>query len=276
MDPTAHPPTTVGNEAEALLALDEWGYCVRPGVLAPDVVRSLRQTIDAVAAEAREREGRFATKCVQKVPMVVNLGPEFWELATHDAVWPLLGHLLQPDFLLSNLAASIALPYNPSAMQDSEQALHHDEGYVVAPAPPYPVTGVALWLLDDFTPENGATGIVPGSHVVLGPPPTAADKERAIPVTASAGSVIVWNGRVLHRARENLTDRPRIAILAYYCRPWIRTQINFPASELSPEVLSDAPERLQVLLGLAPSSLGIIHRGVRAHAHRASPENHPV
>lgn len=260
------PPTTVGTDAEALLALDKHGYCVRPGVLAAEQVRALRETVDALAAEARQRESRFESKCVQKVPMVVNLGPEFWALATHDTVWPLLTHMLEPGFLLSNLSASICLPYNQRAMQDSEQALHHDEGFVAAPAPPYPVTAVALWLLDDFTPENGATGIVPGSHIVLGPPPTAADKKRATPVTAPAGSVIVWNGRLLHRARENLTARPRVAILAYYCRRWIRTQINFLASDLSPEVLSDAPERLQVLLGMTPSgSLGIIHRGVRAH-----------
>ena len=265
----AGPPTTVSDDEEALLALDKWGYCVRPGVLDAHTVRSLRETIEEVAAEARRRESRFETKRVQKVPMVVNLGPEFWQLATHDSTWPLLTHMLEPDFLLSNLAASICLPYNEDSIKDSEQGLHHDEGYVAAPAPPYPVTAVALWLLDDFTAENGATGIVPGSHVVLGPPPTAADYERVVPVTAPAGSVIVWNGRVRHRARENLSHRSRVAILAYYCRPWIRTQINFLASELSPELLSDAPERLKVLLGMAPSGLGIIHRGIRAHSDRA-------
>lgn len=262
---SAAPPTTVRSEGEALTALDKWGFCVRPGVLPAETVSTLRETIESVAADARRRESRFETKCVQKVPMVVNLGPEFWALATHETVWPLLTHTLGPNFLLSNLGASICLPYDEVSRKDSEQALHHDEGYVSAPAPPYAVTGVALWLLDDFTPENGATGIVPGSHVVLGPPPTAADNERAEPITAPAGSVIVWNGRVLHRARENLTSRPRIAVLAYYCRPWIRTQVNFLASDLSADVLSDAPERLKILLGMTPSGLGIVHRGLRAH-----------
>ncbi|HUR48032.1 MAG TPA: phytanoyl-CoA dioxygenase family protein [Acidimicrobiales bacterium] len=270
MDPV-DPPTTVRDEAEALLALDKWGFCVRPGVLSPEKVRSLRETIEAVAAEARQRESRFDTKRVQKVPMVVNLGPEFWALATHDTVWALVAHMLEPGFLLSNLAASICLPHNEGSIKDTEQELHHDEGYVSAPAPPYPVTAVALWLLDDFTPDNGATGIIPGSHLVLGPPPTAADYEQVVPITARAGSVVVWNGRVRHRARENLTPSARVAILAYYCRPWIRTQINFLASDLSPDVLSDAPERLQVLLGMTPSGLGIIHRGIRAHAGRTRP-----
>ncbi len=203
--------------------------------------------------------------------MVVNLGPQFWALATHDAVWPLLIHMLEPNFLLSNLGASICLPYNERSIKDSEQGLHHDEGYVAAPAPPYPVTAAALWLLDDFTPENDATGIIPGSHLVPGPPATAADYEKVVPITAQAGSVIVWNGRVRHRARENLTPKSRVAILAYYCRPWIRPQINFLASDLAPDVLSDAPERLQILLGMTSSGLGIIHRGVYAHANRARP-----
>ena len=268
MQPT-EPTTTVSTDAEALLALDKWGYCVRPHVIPTEKVSTLRATIEEVAVEARRRESRFETKRVQKVPMVVNLGSEFWALATHDTVWPLLTHLLEPNFLLSNLAASICLPYNEASVKDSEQGLHHDEGYVTAPAPPYPVTAVALWLLDDFTPENGATGIVPGSHLVLGPPPTAADYDKVVPITAPAGSVVVWNGRVRHRARENLTAKSRVAILAYYCRPWIRTQINFLASELAPEVLSDAPERLRDLLGMTPSGLGIVHRGVRAHLNRA-------
>ncbi|MEY2425834.1 MAG: hypothetical protein QOI61_1406 [Actinomycetota bacterium] len=105
--------------------------------------------------------------------MVVNLGPEFWALATHDTVWPLLTHILEPDFLLSNLGASICLPFNEGSRKDSEHALHHDEGFA-DPAPPRAVTAAALWLLDDFTPENGATGVVPRSHLALGPPPTAA------------------------------------------------------------------------------------------------------
>ena len=65
----AEPPTTVGDDAEGLLALNEWGYCVRPGVLGAETVRTLRETIEDVAAEARRRESRFETKRVQKVPI---------------------------------------------------------------------------------------------------------------------------------------------------------------------------------------------------------------
>ncbi len=82
-------------------------------------------------------------------------------------------------------------------------------------------------MLDDFTEENGATAIVPGSHRHLAMP-SDNDKPRddAEVVTGVRGSVVVAHGAYWHSARPNRTDKPRSTLLAMYIRPCCLTQEN--------------------------------------------------
>jgi ectoine hydroxylase-related dioxygenase (phytanoyl-CoA dioxygenase family) len=250
----------VSTAAEGQRALEDLGLCVLPSVLSGGDASNLRELALTLATERRQGGLWNGTaESVQKVPMLINAGREFATLATHDALWPLLEHVLGPDFLLSNFSASIAHPLKSDPPHDSERTLHHDEGYVTTPAPPYAVTAVAMWPLDDFTANNGATRVVARSHRE-GRLPTGNDDQQSVPVEAPSGSVIVWDGRLFHRTGDNITDRSRVAVLAYYCRPWIRTQVNLLASDLEWEVTANASPRLQVLLGLKKfGTLGTIH-----------------
>ena len=93
-----------------------------------------------------------------------------------------------------------------------QQGLHADWKPRVRGEPFMVMT--AIWMLDDFTLENGATRVVPGSHKITTPLAKSlaqplARHEREIVVTGSAGSVLVFNGHLWHSGRKNDSRGPR-------------------------------------------------------------------
>src|SRR5205807_204139 len=118
-----------------------------------------------------------------------------------------------PVFLLSNIDANIAGPAgNP-------MFLHADQSFMPDPWPAYAMVANVIWMLDDFTPENGATRIVPGSHKLCRQPDfTKASEwpEITRPVTAPAGTAMALDGRLWHQTGANVTrDQRRFGILSY-------------------------------------------------------------
>jgi ectoine hydroxylase-related dioxygenase (phytanoyl-CoA dioxygenase family) len=81
----------------------------------------------------------------------------------------------------------------------------------------------SIWLLDDFTEENGATRVVPGSHRSGRMPSddmqdTAAAHPDQKLLIAPAGTVVIFNSHTWHGGTTNRTDRPRRALHSYFCR----------------------------------------------------------
>jgi ectoine hydroxylase-related dioxygenase (phytanoyl-CoA dioxygenase family) len=222
--------------------LAEHGYCVIEGVLGADRLAATRARLAEVAA-AEIADGTdyvYEDGANQRVWTLLNKGPEFVDLALDPTVGGLMAELLGPVFLLSNLDANIAGPGGKPMF------IHADQSFV---PPPWPLAMVAnaMWMLDDFTPTNGATRIVPGSHL-LGHGPDYSAVTETVPVTGPAGSVMVFDGRLWHQTGANTTaGERRHGILAYYCRPFMRTQENWFLS-LERAVLEAEP-RLRALVG---------------------------
>lgn len=145
------------------------------------------------------------------------------------------------DVLLSSLGANIAclggLPMN----------LHTDQGFSPF-ATSYPIIINVMYMLTEFTAENGATRVAPGSHLEPDPGRYFDIPPETFPVTGSAGTAVIFDGRLWHGTGQNRTKQPRCALFATYCRPFIR-QIENYALSLDPDVRDECSETLMALLG---------------------------
>jgi len=206
----------------------------------------LREKLHDVAAQERADGSAFLYDGGnQRVFGLLNKGEIFEEIAQNPVVCEIMEAVLGYNFLLSSIHANIAAPGG------SPMNLHPDQTFARMPWPPYPLVANSMWMLDDFTPENGATRVVPGTHV-LGRPPDYASGEGDIetePVCAPAGTVMIFEGRLWHQTGANITaDERRHGILTYYCRGYIRQQEN-PFLAVRPEVHDRATPLMRRLLG---------------------------
>jgi ectoine hydroxylase-related dioxygenase (phytanoyl-CoA dioxygenase family) len=235
---------TPGAMARYKTELVEQGFCLVRNALEPGERRQLRDTLVRVAAEeiATGTDYVYEDGSNQRVWVLLNKGECFERLVQNEIALELVGHLLGPGFLLSNVNANIAGPGGKPMF------LHSDQDYVPSPFPEYALVTNVMWFLDEFTDENGATRIVPMSHT-LRHHPDYTRRYDTVAVTGPAGSAMVFHGALWHQTGANRTaNQKRHGILTYYCRPFMRQQENFFKS-LKEEVLARATPRLRQLLG---------------------------
>jgi ectoine hydroxylase-related dioxygenase (phytanoyl-CoA dioxygenase family) len=199
--------------------LNEHGYVVLPGFMSAELLAELRRRVD----ELFEAEGENAGSEFRKEPgsrRLANLvakGEVFERMVALPEVLEYISAVIGPDFKLSSLNARSANPYSA----DSQQPLHADMG-AIADDRGYWVCNT-VWMLDDFTPQNGALRAVPGSHRWHKLPQNElADPKAQHPaevlVTGEAGTVVVVNAHMWHGGTANRTEGHRRAVHGFYVR----------------------------------------------------------
>src|SRR5262245_33349747 len=139
--------------------LDEQGFVVLENCIGLDVLRELRARIGALLEAEGDRAGHeFRTEAhARRLANLVDKGEVFRRAIVLPAVVACVRHVLGPQSKLSSLNARSADPNNDVSqpLHVDMSALRDESGYWVCNA---------IWMLDDFTTENGATRVVPGSH----------------------------------------------------------------------------------------------------------------
>lgn len=226
--------------------LDEQGYLVLPGLVTPDLLERLRARVEDLFAEEGERAGsEFKTEPgARRLANLVNKGRVFEEVIVTHAVLEAMAHVLGAQFKLSSLNVRSADPYSPC-----DQPLHADSA-AIADERGYWVCN-SVWMLDDFTPENGATRMVPGSHrwKRLPPPEMYETHPEQQLVTGKAGDVVIINAHMWHGGTANRTASPRRALHVYYTR-WDKPQQQWQRKWLSEEVQARLPAEVRNILAL--------------------------
>lgn len=259
------------------------GYVILPRLLPPARVQAIR---DALAPWLQGRlTGRndFEGYQSERVYALLAKSPVFADLAAHPLVLDVCEAVLGPNFMLS---ACLAINTHPG---ETAQAMHFDDSFyrVPRPRPAYAVS--AFWAVDDFTPDNGPTEIVPGSHRWGDEEPAGATDfdasfrpghvaAEAAPagieqVLMPAGSLMLAMGTLWHRGGANRSRASRLVITPQYCVAWGR-QMESMLLSVPPAVVAGYPERVQQLLGYSihPPFMGHVNG---MHPNRVLPKPTP-
>ena len=168
------------------------------------------------------------------------------KLIEHPILLSLVRAMLDEDCVLSDISATSIGPNSGGS-----GAWHIDAPLtqMPEPLPEIPLAVQNAWIIDDFTVDNGATHVVPKSHLSRKKPGWGYDDiENEIVLSAPAGSLAMWTSHTWHKSGENITNTPRRAILGYYIRSWIRPWSDF-TRVLSPEQAKQYSPTARYLLG---------------------------
>jgi ectoine hydroxylase-related dioxygenase (phytanoyl-CoA dioxygenase family) len=230
-------------------SLNREGYAVIEKFLPPEMLEQVRTRVEELYEMEGENAGSEFRKeaGARRLANLVDKGTIFQQLIAMPRVLELVKHVLGTEFKLSSFNARSANPYSSDA-----QPLHCDAG-ALPDAQGYWVCNT-IWLLDDFTPENGATRVVPGSqNWGKFPQSVLADPEAPHPeevlLLAPAGSVIVMNTHAWHGGTANRTPQHRRALHAFYCRS-DKPQQQYQKRLLRSETQANLSPELRHLLAL--------------------------
>jgi len=183
-----------------------------------DLLSALRDRVEELFLLEGDRAGvEFKQEPqTRRLANLVARGELFEQVVADPQLLAYVGLVLSEQFKLSSLNARSANPHS-----DWVQPLHCDTG-ALPDEHGYSVCNV-VWMLDDFTTENGAVRLVPGSHrlgrlpqEVLSDP--AASHPDEVLVLGRAGTVVVMNAHLWHGGTANRTSAPRRALHSFYCR----------------------------------------------------------
>ncbi|MEN2976346.1 phytanoyl-CoA dioxygenase family protein (plasmid) [Tistrella bauzanensis] len=221
--------------------LETNGYVILERLFDEQTVQEMRQ---AVLPWMAPRGGRnpFEGLATRRLYAVIAKTLACNPLVEHPIILALLDRLFEPNYLLSQLQVIDILP------GETEQALHFDDSFYSLPRPRPALGAATIMALDDFTPENGATRIIPASHLWANRLPTAEEAASAVPVVMPAGSVVLFTGTLWHGGGGNRSAASRLALTAQYCAPWCRQQENFSLS-VPRDVVLQCSEHIRRLLG---------------------------
>lgn len=194
------------------------------------------------AIEGESAGSEFRTEPgARRIANAVDKGRIFEEVIETPEVLEAVSVVLGADFKLSSLNIRSTNPHNGSA-----QPLHVDSG-ALPDALGNSVCN-SVWMLDDFTEQNGALRVVPGSHKRGTFPEPGVSYDDEVLVTGKAGTVVVMNAHVWHGGSENFTDRERRAMHVYFTRGdkpqqqyqkrWVRKEVQDRLSPLGRKLLA--------------------------------------
>jgi ectoine hydroxylase-related dioxygenase (phytanoyl-CoA dioxygenase family) len=235
------------------------GYTIVEGVLAAaeadallaDLVRLERDL--GIGFASNDFEGRRT----RRVYNLLAHGPRFEAIPVHPRVLPIVEGVLDPGCLVSSLS-SIAIHPGESA-----QPIHADDQLLPLAKPHVATVCNTMWALTDFSERNGATRIVPGSHL-SDHSPAYGSEHASIAAEMPRGSVLVWHGSLWHGGGANRSDAVRVGIAMNYCAGWVRQQENQQLG-IPRETARGFSPRLRELVGY-----GVYH-GLIGHIDKRNP-----
>ena len=225
-------------------AIKKDGAVIIEDILTFDDLGSLEADTDYILDKTENCNGYFYGFQTKRVANMVGKSAVCRKMATNKHITDIMDNFLLPhcDKYQLNLSQLISI-----GSGEKQQVIHADD-------PMFPFDHDSsleamvnvMWAIDDFTDENGATQVVPGSH--LWERGREARQDEISSATMKRGSCVVWLGSVLHGGGANRTLTNRRGIVMSYNLGWLKQADNYFLSIPKEEIASYEP-RLQELLG---------------------------
>jgi ectoine hydroxylase-related dioxygenase (phytanoyl-CoA dioxygenase family) len=232
--------------------LDRFGYGLIKNCLSAGQASEIRERMREQAKA--ERELYTTVPEPQRLRFLPNKGLVFSDLILQPQVTEVIRHGFRGlEFCLSSMAGTLTPQDLPAQM------IHYDQITLPSYVPQAWVNN-AIYMISEFTAENGATRVVPGSHV-WGRGPEVKRTPRGgnlgydgetVAIEGEPGTAFVFDGRLWHGAGPARVAG-RIAIVAFYMIPTLRQGENYPAS-LHPAVYDRLSDAQRTMLGFGRAS----------------------
>lgn len=245
-----------------LSRIERDGYTILQRVIEPELIDALDEDLRRLERELAVQPAANLFEGLQTL-RVYNLlarGELYARIPVHEAVLPIVEGVLDRGCLVSSLSSIAILP------GESAQPVHADDQLIPLPRPHVPIVCNTMWAITDFTEENGATRILPGSHRLDRAPQPFEEAEGMIAAEMPRGSVMVYNGSLWHGGGANRTGARRVGIAMNYCAGWIRQQEN-QLLGIPMDVARGFSPRLRRLVGYG------LYKRLLGHIDKCSPED---
>jgi ectoine hydroxylase-related dioxygenase (phytanoyl-CoA dioxygenase family) len=247
---------TDSDTVDVVSALKRDGAAVVTEQIAPELA-------DAVLAELRDPfdkvgkfdESNFNGYTTLRVGGVLGVAPTSAELVAHARVMEVADAILLEHCVNYRIGSLTAIEIHPG---ETDQILHTDDGIYPLRIPGIQLQINAMWALEDFTAENGATRVVLGSHddkrsyrsyteqqEYDGAPDIEEDIVQAV---MPKGSLLLYMGNTMHGGGANRTDKPRAGLINTYALGWLRQEEN-QYLNVPREIAEQHSETIQRLMG---------------------------
>jgi ectoine hydroxylase-related dioxygenase (phytanoyl-CoA dioxygenase family) len=239
--------------------IDRDGYTILESAIDPDMVEALSE--DLLRLERfygiTPSDNDFEGARTVRIYNLLALGKRYEAVPVHPNVLPLVETVLDRGCLVSSLS-SISIGPGETA-----QPIHADDQLIPLTKPHVPTVCNTMWALTDFTEANGATRVIPGSHLRDNNPDYGAPYD-SVAAEMPAGSVLVWHGSLWHGGGANATDERRVGVAMNYCAGWIRQQENQQLG-IPRDVAAGFSDRLRQLCGYS------VYNGLIGHIDKHNP-----
>ena len=235
---------------EVVAAVNADGACIVERLLPADQVEALRAELEPIVEASEYGTDRFVGYRTRRSGALLAQSALSHEVAMHPLVLGAVRSFLAPWTNKVQLMLTQTIAIGPD---EPAQLLHRDRlawgGHLPHTIEPQLNT---IWAVNDFTVENGATRVAPGSHAW--DDNREATDDEIVQAVMPAGSVVIYSGTVIHGGGENRSDGVRIGLNMDYCLDWLRQEENQYLS-YPPAVASTFPRELAALIGYTGGGL---------------------
>lgn len=238
---------------EAAEQVRRLGYAVLDGGYPPQQLAAIRADFDRTRSAYVRAHGEARLRSLDEYHTIrapLTLGAaSFLQLAFNANLAAVLGKLIEGQYILNQQNGVI----NPPGEGYNQGSWHRDLPYqhFVSSSP---LAINALFCVDDFTPENGATFVLPASHKSEPFPSAAFVARNAVQVEARAGQFILLDCMTFHCGGFNRSGAERRAVNHVFTIPYFKQQIRLPGN-LAAEALDAHQQQVLGFRNVEPGSI---------------------